>query len=166
MPKTIAAALERVLERLRDQSNGLRAQITAIAARDRVTLAAVSPQSLALLNAPPDLLDQALDTPYPQVLVFGEQIENLHKEKFATFSGTLRLGLDIRISAEILDQLEMHLHRYVEAAIGALTWGPAEWGDGLVYSGRYTVVCSPVRLAGVTFLQSARISFSLEQHIS
>lgn len=166
MPRTIAAALDRTLEKLRDAANGLQAQLAKIAARDRVTLNPVSARGLALLNAPADMLDQALDIAYPQVLVFGEQTENQHREKSASFSGTLRLGIEIRISSETLDRIEADLHRYVEAAISALESGTPEWSSGLVYSGRYTVTYSPVRLAGHNFLQSARIGFPLEQYVA
>jgi len=165
MARTIAAALDRTLEKLRDAANGLQAQLAQIAARDRVTLGPVSARSLALLNAPADMLDQALDIAYPQVLVFGESAESQHKEKFATFSGTLRLGIEIRISSEVLVRIEADLHRYVEAVVSALGSGTPEWASGLVYSGRYTVTYSPVRLAGHNFLQSARIGFSLEQYV-
>jgi hypothetical protein len=165
MSRTIAAALDRAIEKLRNNEDGIGAQLAAIAGRDHVALSPVTGRSLALLNAPADLLDQAIDLTYPQVFIFGEQMENQHKEKFASFSGTLQLGIDVRISADVVDRIEADLHRYVEAVLNALGAAHSEWASGLMYGGYYSVSYSPLRLAGHNFLQSARISFALEQYV-
>jgi hypothetical protein len=165
MARTIAAALDRLLEKLSDPASGIGSQLRMIAARDHVTLAPPAPRSLILLNASPELLDQASDSAYPQVLVFGDQMENEQREKFSYFSGTLKLAADIRISAERLDRLEADIHRYAEAFLNVLCSGSREWGNGLVFTGRYSVSLSPVRIGGNNFLQSARISFPMEQFV-
>ncbi len=166
MARTIAAALDRFLELLRDARTGFRAQLESIAARDRVSLRPVAGSSLLLLNASPELVDQSCDVEYPQLLVYGEQMENLHREKFAYFSGTLRLAAELRVSSETNERLEADLHRYVEALLNVLDQATAEWESGLVYTGRYAVSWAPMRLGGHNFLQTARVSFVLDQFVA
>lgn len=166
MARTTAAALDRFLELLRDPAKGFQSQLQSIASRDGVLLKPIARGSLFLLNAPPELVDQSGDSAYPQVFVFAEQAENQPKERFAYFSGPLRLAADIRISAETLDRMEADLHRYVEALLNVLRESPAEWNSGLVYSGRYSVTCLPVRLGGNNFLQTAKVSFTLYQFVA
>lgn len=166
MARTAAAALERFLELLRDPTTGFQAQLQSIATRDGVALRPVAARSLFVLNAPADLVDQSRDAEYPELFVFVEQMENRRREKFGYFSGTLRLAADVRISAEIPDRLEIDLHRYTEALLSVLHSSPGEWLSGLLYTGRYTVSFSPARLGGNNFVQSAKVSFELEQFIA
>lgn len=165
MARTTAAALDRLLELLRDSTAGYVAQLQSIATRDGVALRPPSARSMVTLNASADLLDQSLDAEYPQLLVFAEEMENLAREKFAIFSGPLRLGAEIRISAEVTGRIEADLHRYTEALLNVLHGSVGEWQTGLVYSGRYRVAFAPARLGGENFLQSARVSFELEQFV-
>jgi hypothetical protein len=160
--KTAAAALERFVDLLRDPASGFQAQLNRIATRDGVSLKALAPRSLFVMNAPPELVDQSRDADYPELFVFAEALENTQREKGASFSGTARLGADVRISSEIPDQLEADLHRHVEAVLNVLDAAGAEWGPGIAYGGRYSVACAPARLGGNNFLQTARISFDLD----
>lgn len=165
MARTTAAALERFLALLNDPAAGFQAQLNLIAARDGVVLRPLGARSLFVMNAAPELVDQSRDEEYPELFVFAERIENLQREKFAYFSGTVRLGAEVRISSEVPDRLETDLHRHVEALLNVLHSAPAEWGQGLAYTGRYVVSFAPAKLGGNNFLQTAKISFELDQFV-
>ncbi len=166
MARTIHAALEHVLELLSDPYQGLAAQLSEIGSRDRVTLAPVAARSIALLNAPNDLLDQARDARYPQLLLFAEQMDNQQREKFAYFAGVLRVAAEMRLSSDSLDRMEENLHRYVEAVINVVHSADPRWNDEMTYTGRYSVNYSPIRAGGHNFIQSARISFAVDQFVA
>ena len=166
MARTTAAALDYLQALLADPASGMNAQLGSIEARDGVTLARIADDRFALLNMPSELADQTDEAGYPAVLLSAEQAENLNREKFAYFSGPLRLGAEVRVSAERPDSLEADVHRYVEAVVNVLQASPGEWSAGLVYSGRYAVSFSPARLGGDNFLQSARLSIALEQYVA
>ena len=166
MARTIAAALDHLRALLADPTSGMNAQLGSIEARDGVTLDRIAANRFALLNMHSELVDQTDEAGYPAVLLSAEQAENLNREKFAYFSGPLRLGAEVRVSAERPDSLEAHVHRYVEAMVNVLQASSGDWPDGLVYSGRYAVIFSPARMGGDNFLQSARLSIALEQHVA
>jgi hypothetical protein len=166
MARTTAAALERFLEWLREPGGGLDAQLRAIAARDRTVLAPVSAKNLAMKRGTPEMVERVRTAEYPQLLVYAEQTENEQREKFAAFSGTIRLAAEVRITSEALDGLEAAIHRYVEAAVRVLSSAPGEWLAGLVYTGKYTVTYAAARAGGENYLQSAKVSFVLQQFVA
>lgn len=165
MAKTAALAIERFIELVRDPSAGFQAQLSSIAARDRVSLKALARRSLFVMNAAPELVDQSRDADYPELFVYAERLENEAREKFASFSGTVRSAAEIRISSEVPDRLEADLHRYLEAIVNVLQQAPQGWEPGMVFTGRYTVTCSPARLGGENFIQTAKINFDLDLFI-
>ena len=166
MARTIAEALDHLRVLLTDPTSGMNAQLGSIEGRDGVILDRIAADRFALLNMPSDLADQTEEAGYPAISLFAEQAENLNREKFAYFSGPLRLGAEVRVSAERPASLEADVHRYVEALVNVLQASPGEWSAGLVFSGRYTVNFSPARLGGNNFLQSAHLSIALEQHVA
>lgn len=166
MARTIHAALEHALELLSDPYQGLPARLSEISSRDHVPLAPITGRSMALLNAANDLMDQARDARYPQLLLFAEQMDNQQREKFAYFAGVLRLAAEVRLSSDSLDKMEENLHRYVEAVINVVHSADPRWSDDTTYTGRYSVNYSPVRAGGHNFIQSARISFAVDQFVA
>ena len=166
MARTTAEALERLRSLLTDPAKGVNAQLATIEARDGLILDRVADEQFALMNLPSDLADQALDAGYPAVYLFVEEAENLNREKFAYFSGPLRVGAEVRLSAEDPGGLEANIHRYIEALLNVLQASRGEWSAGLVYSGRFAVRFSATRLGGNNFLQSARLSIALEQFVA
>lgn len=165
MAKTAALALERFVELLREPATGFQAQLNSIAARDGVPLKPLPQRSLFVMNAAPELVDQSRDADYPELFLYAETLENAGREKFAYFSGPVRLGAEIRISSEVPDRLESDLHRHVEAVLNVLHSAPQEWRPGMVFTGRYMVTCAPARLGGNNFLQTAKVSFDIDLFI-
>lgn len=113
-------------------------------------------------NIAPDLADQNRGTVYPAVYLYALRMENLPRRKFAGFSGPVRLVADLRSSGERYDGLERDLTGYVEQVTAALTASKGSWGDGLIYSGAFTVKFEPVKLGGRNFIQSAKIELEIE----
>jgi hypothetical protein len=165
MARTTAQALDSLRALLVHPESGVNAQMAAIEARDGVIVARVPDEQVLLLNLPPDLADENLEINYPAVLLFAEEAENLNRQRFAYFSGTLRLGVDVRLSADSPETLEANLHRYVEAITNVLAASRGEWSPGLVYAGRFTARFAPARLGGVNFLQSARLAILLDMTV-
>lgn len=166
MARTTAEALDHLRSLLLDPANGVNAQLAIIEARDGVILDRVAEEDIALINMASDLADQTHQSGYPAVFLFAEQAENLNREKFAYFSGPLRLGAEVRLTAERPDRLEPDIHRFVEAVVNVLQASRGGWPAGLVYSGRYAANFSAARLGGENFLESARLSIALEQYVA
>jgi len=166
MARTTAEALDRLQDLLVHPDFGVNAQMSAIEARDGVIMQRFTQDQIVEMNLPADVADANLDSDYPLIYLFADQADNLNRERFAWFSGTIMLGIDVRISADLPDGLEPSIHRYTEAVIDVLQNSEGEWSDGLMYSGLYSVRYNPSVLGGDNFLQVARISLTLEQHVS
>ena len=166
MAQTTAAALDRLQALLVHPDSGVNVQMAAIEARDCVIMQRIPDAQVVTMNLSAEIADDNLDFEYPAVFLWGEEAQNDNREKFAWFSGTIELGVDLRITAELPEALEASLHRYVEAILDVLQASQGEWMPGLIFSGQYTVRCSPARLGGDNFLQTARLSLSIEQYVS
>ena len=166
MARTTAEALDRLQDLLVHPDFGVNTRMAAIEARDGVIIQRIAPEQVALMNLPADVADANLDCEYPVIYLFADEAHNENRERFAWFSGTIALGIDVRISADRPDALEASIHRYTEAVIDVLQDSEGEWSAGLMYGGRYTVRYNPSVLGGDNFLQSARISLTLEQHVA
>lgn len=166
MARTAAAAIDQFLLLLRDATTGFPAQLQSIASRDGVFLRPISLRSTFQVNAPADLMDQNRDAEYPQLFVFAEQVENQRREKFSVFSGTVRLAAEVRITSDAPERLEADLHRYTEALINVLDAAEGEWAPGIIFSGRYIATYGAVRVGAENFLQSARVTFDVDQFVT
>ena len=166
MARTTAAALDRLRNLLTHPDTGVNAQLAGIEARDGVILVRLAGDQFVFMNLPPDLADQSMDVSYPAVYLFAEEAQNVNREKFAYFSGSLLLGIDVRLTAENPANLESMLHEYVEAVLNVLQASRGDWSEGLSYSGRFGVRYSVTRMGGDNFIQSARLSLPLDQYVS
>jgi hypothetical protein len=166
MAQTTAAALDRLLALLVNPDAGVNAQMSTIEARDGVIMQRIPDAQVVTMNLSAEVADDNLDFEYPAIFLWGEEAQNDNREKFAWFSGTIELAVDLRITADGPENLESSLHRYVEAILNVLQASQGEWTPGLVFSGQYTVRYSPARLGGDNFLQTARLAVSLEQYVA
>jgi hypothetical protein len=166
MAQTTAAALNRLRALLVNPDSGVNAQMSAIEARDGVIMQRIPDSQVVTMNLSAEIADDNLDFEYPAIFLWGEEAQNDNREKFAWFSGTIELSLDLRITAELPNLLEESVHRYVESILDVLQSSQGEWTPGLIFSGQYTVRYSPARLGGDNFLQTAKIAVSLEQFVS
>lgn len=153
------AGLERLRSVLLTDGN---AELAAIGGRDRVYWKPLEEKSVVLENIPADLADQNRSTVYPAVYVYPARMENVLRQKFAGFSGPVKLVADVRCTRERPEGLEREVAAYVEAVAGALERNKGSWGAGLVYSGAYTVKFEAVKLGGRNFIQSAKVELDVE----
>ncbi len=133
-----------------------------IAARDGSYWKPLEERSVLVHNVAADMADHNRGTVYPAVYLYALKMENLPRQKFAGFSGPVRLAAEVRCTGERYDGLERELTTYVEAVTTALAENTGAWGEGLVYSGAYAVKFEPVKLGGRNFIQSARIELEIE----
>jgi hypothetical protein len=99
---------------------------------------------------------------YPIFLVYCDRIQNLHREKFRRFSGTLRLVIEVRVSSDRSDRLQDALYAQTEAVLDVLERNRGCLGQGVFWSGNYEVDFPTLRRGGAQFLQSARVLLELE----
>jgi hypothetical protein len=111
-----------------------------------------------------DVAEKASAARYPAIHVYCDKVSNTLQEKFRAFSGTAQLNIDVRVSHEHLDRLHEQLQIYVESVTEVLQRKRGTWGMGVMYTGGYELIFSPVKRGGRNYIQSALIK--LEVHIS
>lgn len=166
MARTTAEALDRLQALLLNPDTGVNMRMSAIEARDGVIMTRIPTDQIVEMNLSAAFVDENLDSDYPAIYLFGDEAVNENQERFAWFSGSISLGLEVRISADRPDSMESSLHRYVEAVLDVLQDSQGEWSAGLIYSGRYSIRYSPITLGGDNFLQIAQLSLVLEQFVT
>jgi hypothetical protein len=77
------------------------------------------------------------------------------------FSGEVGIIVEARVSQDRLHGLEDQLHGCVDAVTQALDENGGDWGDGVFYSGGYSVSYNQVKHGGRNYLQAAKVSFTV-----
>ncbi|MEN6534417.1 MAG: hypothetical protein ABFD60_03230 [Bryobacteraceae bacterium] len=164
MAQVSSACTKRVLSMLQD-ATGLAYTVPAIAEREGVPLRAVGPQQVTARNIPADVAEKTIGVIYPAVQVYCEKITNKLREKFRTFSGTVKMAVDVRVSRDRLEPLERDLSLYVEAVTEVLDAHRGDWGQGMFYAGGYEVSFGAAKQGGKNFIQTAKVTFDVEVSI-
>lgn len=138
------------------------AALAEIAGRDRTHWKPLEAKSVLLENVAADLADRNRSVIYPAVYIYSARMENVLRQKFAGFSGPIRVVAEVRCTGERYDGLEREVASYVEAVTTALAANTGPWGEKLSYNGAYTVKFEPVKLGGRNFIQSAKIELEVE----
>ena len=112
-------------------------------------------------NVSSEVAERSLDLKYPTMNVYCERITNDLKEKFRTFSGTVEMAIEIRLSQDRLDALERRLQLYADAVMQVLTASRGDWGDGMFFVGAYKIAFGPVKHGGRNFIQATKITFEV-----
>jgi len=102
---------------------------------------------------------------YPGVWVHCVRVKNLKREKFAKFSGTVELGIDVVVSGRSTAEVEAALHLYCEAVTNVLERIAGDWGEGLTYDGNYEVRYESVKPGGRMYVQAGRILVEVSGHV-
>jgi len=100
-----------------------------------------------------------------QALVYCERIRNLLKEKFQVFSGEVDVVVEVHVSSDRLEGLELRTQLYVESILDVLHDGRGEWRQGIYHTGRYEVKLDPARHGGKNFAQTAKILIPVDVHM-
>jgi hypothetical protein len=109
-----------------------------------------------------DLAEKQARVRYPVYLVYCSRIENRLREKFRRFSGSIRMVVEVRVSADRPESLQQKLHLHTEAALDVLERNRGALADGLTWGGAYEVNFQPIRHGGANYLQGAQVTFELD----
>lgn len=111
-----------------------------------------------------DLLEKLTAVRYPSLHIYCDRVANKLGEKFRTFSGTVQLAIEVRVTHEHVDQLHDQLNGYVQAITDVLDRNRGTWAPGIFHSGTYEITFQPAKRGGKNFIQTARVS--VEAHVS
>jgi hypothetical protein len=84
------------------------------------------------------------------------------QEKFRSFSGRIDLVVEIRASSDRVETLDVEINLMVDAVVRTLDQNRGDWGSGVVFGGVYEVAFGPVKQGGKNYLQTAKVTFSVE----
>ncbi|PWU04194.1 MAG: hypothetical protein C5B51_17235 [Terriglobia bacterium] len=158
--KLAGAATAAVIQKL-TSPQGVNANLAALTAPDSSLVVPLETAQIRSQNAGADLAERSHSTKYPCMNVYCEKLANTLTEKFRTFSGTLRVSVEVRHSQDKLDGLQDVLELYVDSVTQVLDASRGDWGSGMYYSGAYEVLLAAVKHGGRNFMQTAKISFDI-----
>ena len=141
--------------------DALQQSILANAAALNITVPAITSSQILLSSAPPELADKNMQLAYPRVCIYSSGARNTQTEKFRSFSGYVALVAEIWASANLITQTDAWIHFYVASVANIVQSATGDWGDGMFYSGAYDVQLQPPKVGGVGFVESAKLTFSL-----
>jgi len=141
---------------------GANTELANISGRDRTYWKPFVEGAVLVENVPADVADENRSTVYPAAYLYTARMENSLRQKFAGFSGTIKLVAEIRCSGERYAGLERELASYVEAVATALGSNTGSWGAGLLYDGGYTVKFEAAKPGGRNFIQTAKVELDVE----
>lgn len=164
IPLTMVAASK--LSALLTTNAALSQAVTNTAGQAGVLVALLDASQITLSSASPDLDDHNLMLSYPRLCIYAAQVKNGQREKFRSFSGNVTLAIDVWSSSNQIADAEQSLHIYAEAVCSILRSNMGDWGDGFRFSGVYEVQMQPPKVGGFGFVDTARISCSLDVGIN
>jgi hypothetical protein len=141
---------------------GVPATISEIADLDGVQPPVFDASQITIENVSNEILERSKAVRYPNLNLYCASVKNLQREKFRTFSGEANMVVETRISQDRVDGLETVSQMYVDAVTMVLDQNRGDWGNGVSYNGGYEVNYGPVKHGGRNFLQTAKISFSVD----
>lgn len=141
---------------------GVNAALAAIAVREDVRVAPLDERRIFCQHVVRDVAEKAQTFQYPVVYVYCDRIQNLLREKFRRFSGTVRLNIEVQVSQERLEGLERALQLYVDAITDVLGRVQGCWGGGLHYAGGYEVKFDAAKAGGRAYVQSATVTLEVD----
>jgi len=144
---------------------GLNTSITALAETENVVLSPIADQQFFASNVSSELAEKAGEAKYTAVYIYCESMANVLKEKFRSFSGSVQLTIEVRVSQDRLDGIDQQAQLYTEAVTQVLNQNRGDWGQGLFYGGRYEVHFGPVKHGGRNFIKSGKITFPVDASI-
>jgi hypothetical protein len=120
-----------------------------------------APEQVHAENVAPELAEKTAGAWYPGLYVYCDRVINDQVEKFRTFSGRVRVGIDVRNSQDRLEGLADSMELLVDAVGDVLATSRGDWLDGMFYGGKYEVSFGPVKHGGKNFVQTAKVTFEI-----
>jgi hypothetical protein len=141
---------------------GMNSGLSSLSAPDSSLARPIDPEQMMSENVAAELADHSLGNRYPAIYVYCDQITNALTEKFRTFSGHVRLTIEVRHSQDRLAGLQTALELYADSITQVLDTKRGDWGNGMYYPGGYQVAVAQVKHGGRNFLQTAKIALQVE----
>lgn len=144
---------------------GLNTNVAALAQAEGVSLPPVPAAGFFTDNVASDIAEKSADIKYTAVYVYCGKIVNDLKEKFRTFSGTLQMEIDVRVSQDRVEGIDRTSQLYTDAVTQILDQNRGDWGQGLFYVGGYEILFAAVKHGGRNFIKSATVSFKVNASV-
>jgi hypothetical protein len=141
---------------------GLSSRLASISQRENIRLGELTSRQVLAQNVAPELAERTAGVQYPVFYVYCEKITNELREKFRTFSGKVRLAVDVRVSHDRLEDLSRTLELHVEAVTNVLDSQRGDWGGGIFFAGGYEVTFGATKHGGKNFIQTAKVTFDVD----
>ncbi|HET8546868.1 MAG TPA: hypothetical protein VFL57_02640 [Bryobacteraceae bacterium] len=154
-------AVRELVSILAEPAGGVEQELLEIA-HSRGVDAHAAAASVIQQNASPELLDKTGLPTYPALHVSCERVSNELREKFRSFSGTVGLAIEVRVTHDRLEGLEEQLHACVDAVTAVLDRNRGTWPQGMFFSGAYEVAFSAAKRGGRNYVQTARVRLSVD----
>jgi hypothetical protein len=145
-----------LLERLRS-ATGLQQRVAGLASQAAFELPVLELDQIQVRNIGAEVHERSTAFKYPLVMVYAERIKNDQREKFKRFSGRVDLVIEIRLTQDRVDDLELKMGAYVDAVTDLLESARGNWGNCTYFSGEYEVVFEGVKRGGTGYAQRARV---------
>jgi hypothetical protein len=129
-------------------SNGLNTSLAALAQSESVTVPPISPAHLFTENVSSDIAEKSVEPKYTDIYIYCDKMANDLTEKFRSFSGTVDMTIEVRVSQDRLGGIDRVCQLYTAAVTQTLNQNRGDWGQGLFYPGRYEVSFGPVKHGG------------------
>lgn len=159
LPITISSAQN--LVSLLSTGAAIETEVTALASESGIAVPVIPASQVYVSSAPAGLADLQQELGYPRVSVYSSKLKNTQIEKFRSISGSVTVTAEIAATGDLLTDVDLWIHFYVEAITTILQQNRGDWGDGLFYSGVYEVEVQAPKPGGSGFLQLARVNFEV-----
>jgi hypothetical protein len=159
LPLTILAAQK--LSQLLTTGNALQKQLDEMASACQVSVPALTNAQVVLSSASADTADLSLQLTYPRICLYSSGMKNTQAEKFRSFSGSVSVTAEIWASGDLASDTDAWIHFYVEGMTQILRQNIGDWGDGLFFSGAYDVQLQPPKAGGFGYVESAKVTCSV-----
>lgn len=143
-------------------AGGLQANIDALTAAESLPDISVGSQQVIAQNLPADIAERNTPGKYPCVLVYFDEVSNRLREKSRAFSGTAGMAIEARVSSDRVEDLDAQLNVLVDAVTSTLDQNRGDWGGGIFFGGEYQISFAAVKHGGKNFVQTAKVTFTLD----
>jgi len=164
MPGLAGTATSKLQEFL-TASNGLNTNLTILAQAESLPVSPILPKQLFTENVSSDIAERSVEPRYTAIYIYCDKLANTLAEKFRSFSGTIEMTIDVRVSQDRLEGIERAAQLYAAAVTQTLNQNRGDWGQGFFFAGRYQVSFGPVKHGGRNFIKSAKISIQLDASV-
>jgi hypothetical protein len=151
-----------VVAGLLNGAGGLQANIDALATAESLPDISVGSQQVIAQNLPAEIAERNTPGKYPCVLVYFDEVANRLREKSRVFSGTAGMAIEARVSSDRVEDLDAQLNVLVDAVTSTLDQNRGDWGDGIFFGGEYKISFAAVKHGGKNFMQTAKVTFTLD----